>query len=82
MDKKDIGDTSEDFYAFHKHTSTPGKASTDRISLVVQWLRICLVIQGTWVQPLVRKLRFHMLWGPHATARESVCHNEDPACCN
>ena len=25
------------------------------VSLVVQWLRICLAIQGTWVQSLVQE---------------------------
>ena len=28
-----------------------------RTSLVIQWLKICLPMQGTWVQPLVRELR-------------------------
>ena len=32
----------------------------ERTSLVVQWLRICLPVQGTWVQSLVRELRSHM----------------------
>ena len=32
-------------------------------SLVVQWLRICLPTQGTWVQPLIGELRSHMLRG-------------------
>ena len=32
-------------------------------SLVVQWLSICLPMQGTWVRSLVRELRSHMLWG-------------------
>ena len=32
-------------------------------SLVVQWLRIYLVMQGTWVQSLVRELRSHMPQG-------------------
>ena len=31
--------------------------------LVVQWLRICLPVQGTLVPSLVRELRFHMLQG-------------------
>ena len=30
--------------------------------LVVQWLRICLSTQGTWVQFLVQELRSHVLW--------------------
>ena len=29
-------------------------------SLVVQWLRICLAVQGTQVQSLVGELRYHM----------------------
>ena len=32
-------------------------------SLVVQWLRIQLTMQGTWVQSLVMELRSHMPWG-------------------
>jgi len=43
-------------------------------SLVVRWLRICLVIQGTWVQFLVGEL------SPHA--KESKCHHEDSTCGN
>ena len=39
-------------------------------SLVVQWLRICLPVQGTWVWSLVWKI-------PHAAEQLSpwVCHN-------
>ena len=33
-------------------------------SLVVQWLRFCLLMQGVWVQSLVGELRFHMPRGP------------------
>ena len=29
--------------------------TTVRASLVAQWLRICLPMQGTWVQALVRE---------------------------
>ena len=32
-------------------------------SLVVQWLRIRLPMQGAWVRALVGELRSHMLWG-------------------
>ena len=32
-------------------------------SLVVQWLGICLAMQGMQVQSLVRELNFHMPWG-------------------
>ena len=31
-----------------------------RTSLVVQWLKICLAMQGTLGPPLVRELRSHM----------------------
>ena len=29
-------------------------------SLVIRWLRICLPMQGTWVQSLVREVRSHI----------------------
>ena len=60
-------------------------------SLMVQWLRICLAVQGTWVQSLVRELRSHMLpqlspcapnywahmlWSPCAPTGESVRCNK------
>ena len=32
-------------------------------SLVVQWLRICLPMQGTWFRSLVGELRSHMPCG-------------------
>ena len=31
-------------------------------SLVVQWLRICFPMQGTYIRSEVGKLRSHMLW--------------------
>ena len=31
-------------------------------SKVVHWLKICLIIAGTQVQSLIRKLRSHMPW--------------------
>ena len=34
----------------------------NRASLVVQWLRIHLSVQGTQVQALLRELRSSMLW--------------------
>ena len=55
-------------------------------SLMVQWLRICLAMQRTWVQSLVGELRSHMpqsnsacvlqLLSPCTASRESVCRNE------
>ena len=52
---------------------------------VFQWLRVCLPMQGTWVQSLARELRF-----PHALGQLSLqaapttksrleCCNEDRA---
>ena len=41
-------------------------------SLVVQWLRICLPMQGTWVQSLLGELRSHMFH----RATIPVCHNQ------
>ena len=51
-------------------------------SLVAQWLRICLPMQGTWIQSHVRELRSHMLWGNKAYTlqlKKPVRSNEDPA---
>ena len=50
-------------------------------SLVVQGLRICLVMQQTWIQSPVRKLRSHMLWG-NLHAPEPAYYKEEPVCCN
>ena len=36
---------------------------SDGTSLVVQWLRIHLPMQRTWIQYLVRELRSHMMQG-------------------
>ena len=36
------------------------KTHTSGTSLVVQWLRICFAMQGTWVQSPVQKLRSHV----------------------
>jgi len=33
-----------------------------RTSLVVQWLRLHLVMQGKWVRSLVWQLRSHVPW--------------------
>ena len=37
------------------------KNTPHKTSLVVQWLRICFAMQGTWVPSLVGELRSHML---------------------
>ena len=44
-------------------------------SLVVQWLRIHLPMQGMWVQSLVRELRSHMPRGKYATCHMPASHN-------
>ena len=53
------------------------------ISLDVQWLRICLPMQGTWVWSLVGELRAHMLQDSKAYAGsywdpEAMLHNKKP----
>ena len=37
-------------------------------SLVVQWLRLYVPMQGTWVRSLAGELRPHMLWSSWAPA--------------
>ena len=39
-------------------------------SLMIQWLRICLPMQGTWVWSLVRELRSHMPQGNKACVQQ------------
>ena len=51
----------------HTHTQTL-KLVNGRNSLVVQWLRICLLILEMQVQSLVGELRSHMLWDNKACA--------------
>ena len=45
-------------------------------SLVVQWLRICLPVQGIHARFLVRNLRSHMLC---QATKPKACYNKDPA---
>ena len=52
-----------DFIQIKDVCSLKGTAGT---SSGVQWLRICLPTQGTWVRSLLGKLRYHMLWGDEA----------------
>ena len=50
-------------------------------SLVVQWLRACLPMQGSCICSLVRELRYHMPQGNYAAAfqlEKRVHCNEDP----
>ena len=44
------------------HGKCPQKRSPGGTSLVVQWLRICRLMQGTRVRSLVGELRSHILW--------------------
>ena len=47
-------------------------------SLVVQWLRICLPMQGTWVPSLVREPKIPHTTGqlrPHTATIESIPEN-------
>ena len=39
------------------------RISQSGTSLVVQWLKTCLPVQGTWVQVLSRELGSHRLQG-------------------
>ena len=56
---------SQDFFVHLKFTEDPP-------SLVVQWLRVHLPMQGTWVQALIGELWSHMPQGKPKT------HNWDP----
>ena len=57
---------------------------------MVQWLRICLRMQGMWVRSLVGELRSHMLQGnlahvpqllsPRATTREKPVRRNERSC--
>ena len=55
---------SQDFFVHLKFT--------DPTSLMVQWLRVHLPMQGMWVQALIGELQSHMLQGKPET------HNWDP----
>ena len=56
---------------------TWNKKSPSRTSLVVQRLRIHLVIEGTWVRPLVRELRCHRATKPmHHNKRSRMLQQE------
>ena len=78
----------EDPLLLGMQTSAPGpfvpfiKKRSQGTSLMVQWLRICLAMQGTWVPSLVRELRSHratkLATGQlslQVTTRESVSHS-------
>ena len=50
-------------------------------TLMAQWLRICLAMQGMWVWPLIGETGSHMLWGSqHATTKGPTKRSEDLAC--
>ena len=52
------------------------------MSLVAQWLRICLPMQGTRVQSPLREWRFHMqqhfYWAHRPQLQKCTCLNEEP----
>jgi len=48
----------------YKQNPTTTKKENQGISLVVQWLRICLPMKETWVRSLVRETEI-----PHATGQ-------------
>ena len=49
------------------------KKQISRTSLMIQWLRICLPMQGTWVQSLVQEYPMHV---PHAVGQLNPCTTE------
>ena len=54
------GETKAESLEDSLETVKQKKKGSQETSLVVQCLRICLAMQGTWVQSLVRELRSHM----------------------
>ena len=69
------GDVMISIYNF-KNDETPSKDLKQGMtsmhletSLVVQWLRICLPVQGMWVQSLVGELRSHMQLSLHTATK-------------
>ena len=57
-------------------------------SLVVQWLRICLPMQVTWVQSLIGELKSHIPWRNCLASHSywAMCngslHTPEPGLCN
>ena len=51
-------------------------------SLVVQWLRIHLPMQGTWVPSFVWELESHMLQAAKPTGHSYFTHALEPTSCN
>lgn len=43
-----------------KRSTKEGSEEKERISLVIQWFRLHLLMQGAWVQTLVGEVRSHM----------------------
>ena len=77
------------FYSLKEkeHSNPQGKVSTERIdffaSLVVQWLRIHLPIQRTWVRSLVGETEAPHALGqlsPLATTRQVHTPQQEEAC--
>ena len=54
------------------YTPDPNSESSEGTSLVVQWLRIHLSLQGQQVRSLVQELRCHELWSHEAHAPQHL----------
>ena len=67
---------------FSSHRNFKCKMMLPGTSLVVQWLRICLLMQKMQVRFLVGKLRSHMPWGneAHAASTEPMPQLERSPC--
>ena len=62
-DNRQINNNFSKTLSNHMHMRAHKRNSSLGTSLVVQWWRIRLPMQGTPVQSLVRELRSHMPWG-------------------
>ena len=60
---KNILQGSSQASSAHQETLCAIKNSVFETSLVVQWLRLSLLMQGLWVRSLVRELKSIMLQG-------------------
>ena len=55
------------------------KVLSEGTFLVVLWLRFCLLVQGMWVQSLVRELRFHISCAAPRKIKQNIRQKQ---CCN
>jgi len=70
--------TSYDSFLRAELGPVPQEIKGSGTSLVVQWLRICLAMKGTWVRTLIWELRPQMLWSKQALMPklEAVYHSK------